>query len=545
MDQIHSTGHFAAMKRALPAHVKRYADGFWRGQTIADMAEALLAQDADAPAFCAADIVMTRAQLWDDALALSAAMAALGIRKGDVISFLTPNWVEAAVFNLAAAMSGLIVNPIVHIYRDAEVGMMLADCRSKLLFIADNFRGYSYADMAARLQPDLPDLAHIVLVRGARDGMHSYDALLQSGRGKHFKRPVVDPASVKLLLYTSGTTGRPKAVLHSHNSLTRAVDSGVKHWGIRPGEAFIMPSPVTHVSGYSNGLELPFIAGTCTILMESWNAADAVALIDRHQAIGTVAATPFLTELAHAAKAAGTGLPSLRMFACGGAAVPDDVIPDANAAFDHAQAFRVFGSSEVPLVTLGYPAAADAALAATTDGAIIEYDVRIVDDEECDVARGQDGEILARGPAMFLGYADAGQTADAITKDGYFRTGDIGRITADGALMITGRKKDLIIRGGENISAKEIEDALHSYDSVKEAAVVAMPHPRLGEGICAFVIGDADAKSLAAHIAASGLAKQKTPERFIFVDDFPRTASGKIRKDVLRDRVKAEVEAAA
>ena len=520
-------------------HLDRFASGYWRDETLADMAERLTAAAPDFVAYVAGATQHTRAQVWREAQALAAAMARLGLVPGDVISFLTPNWVEAAVINLAAAVSGLVVNPIVHIYRDAEVGMMLADCRARLLFIAADFRGYDYAAMAARLRGGLPDLAHIVVVRGERDGMLRYDDLVLGDTP--FVRPAVDPRGVKLLLYTSGTTGAPKAVLHSHNSLTRAVERSAAHWGIAPGDACVMPSPVTHVSGYSNGLELPWIAGTRTILMESWNAAEALALIDAHAVVGTVAATPFLIELAHAARAAGQRLPSLRFFACGGAAVPDDVIPTANALFENAHAFRVFGSSEVPLVTLGYPNAADAQLAATTDGAVMDYGVRIVDEAERDVAPGFDGEILARGPAMFMGYLEPSQTAEAITADGYFRTGDIGRITADGALQITGRKKDLIIRGGENISAREIEDALHRHPGVREAAVVAMPHDRLGEGVCAYVIGTATAEALIAHIAQCGLAKQKTPERFEFVADFPRTASGKIRKDQLRADIRAKL----
>jgi len=528
------------MNTSLPPHLERYANGFWRDQTLADMAVARVAEDADFIAYVAGDTRFTRAQIWAEAQALAAAMAALGLQPGDVISFLTPNWVEAAVINLAAAASGLIINPIVHIYRDAEVGQMLADCGAKLLFIASEFRGYDYAAMAARLRSGLPDLAHIVVVRGVHDGMLAYDELLARGRSLAFTRPKVDPRGVKLLLYTSGTTGKPKAVLHSHNSLTRAVDESARHWRIRAGDAMIMPSPVTHVSGYSNGLETPWICGARTILMKSWNAEAALTLIEQHEVVGTVAATPFLTELANAARVAGKTLPSFRFFACGGAAVPDEVIPAANAAFAHAHAFRVFGSSEVPLVTLGYPAADDTHLAATTDGAIIDYDVRIVDDEDRDVAAGAEGEILARGPAMFMGYADPSQTAESITTDGYFRTGDIGRITPEGALQITGRKKDLIIRGGENISAKEIEDVLSAHPDVREAAVVAMPHARLGEGVCAYIIGSAAPENLIAHVAASGLAKQKTPEHFEFVTDFPRTASGKIRKDILRAEIKAK-----
>jgi acyl-CoA synthetase len=524
-------------------HREFAARGDWAGKTIADFAYELAETEPDFVQFVAGDQETTRVALLAEAEALAVGLADLGLIAGDVVSFQTPNWIEAAILNLAAALSGFVINPIVPIYRDSEVGMMLADCRAKAFIVASSFRNYDFAAMAERLRPGLPDLERVITVRG--DSALTYEGLIDLGCGRSFNRPRVDPGSVKMLLYTSGTTGRPKGVLHNHNTLTRVLQQSAQHWGLAAGDAIIMPSPVTHVSGYANGLEMPFVAGTRTILMEAWNAADALALIEKHDVVGTVAATPFLTELAQAANAAGTRLPSLRFFACGGAAVPPEVIPAANGAFENCQAFRVFGSSEVPLVTLGYPAASDEQLAATTDGVIADYDVRIVDDDERDLPAGQDGEILARGPAMFMGYADEQQTKDAITRDGYFRTGDIGRITRAGSILITGRKKDLIIRGGENISAKEIEDVLHTHPSVQEATVVAMPHERLGEGICAYIIlsSETDAAKLGAHVQASGLAKQKIPQRFEFVTDFPRTASGKIRKDVLRAEVKALIKA--
>ncbi len=531
----------------LPApHHREYAEsGVWANQTIADLAERRAAEDPEGIAFVADDEHMSWSKVLADACALSVSLRDLGLVPGDVVSFQTPNWIEAAVINLAAALSGLVINPIVPIYRDAEVGMMLADCRAKAFITAASFRDYDYGAMAERLRPALPDLKHVILVRG--EGTLTLDGLITAGRGRTFDRPNVDPGGVKMILFTSGTTGRPKAVLHSHNTLDRVLRKSCDHWHVSAGDAMLMPSPVTHVSGYANGLEMPFIIGTRTVLMESWNAADALMLIDRHQVTGTVAATPFLIELAKVAAAEGKTLPSFRFFACGGAAVPPEVIPAANRAFAHCKAFRVFGSSEVPLVTLGYPDAADERLAATTDGAIVDYDVRIVDDGGQDVPPGSDGEILARGPAMFLGYADQRQTEEAITGDGYFRTGDIGCITPEGALLITGRKKDLIIRGGENISAKEIEDVLHAHPAVGEASVVAMPHPRLGEGVCAYIVlkagSSVDSEALAAHVEASGLAKQKIPERFEFVDDLPRTASGKVRKDQLRLDIKSRLEA--
>lgn len=521
-----------------PPHLAAYVgSGLWDERTIAQLAEAQAEADPNFVALIDGAVAVTRAQALADAEALCAALHARGLRPGDVLAFQVPNWREAMVINLAAAMSGLVVNPIVPIYRDHEVTQMLADCRAAALFVPGAFRTFDYGAMAARIAADLPGLRHIFTVRG--DGDDDYAALVGEGRGTRFSRPKVDPMGVKMVLYTSGTTGRPKGVLHSHVSIARILRESARHWGLGAGEATLMPSPVTHVSGYANGLEAPFVCGTRTVLMESWNADEALALIERHGLVGTVAATPFLVELAAAARKAGNPLPSFRFFACGGAAVPADLIPAANAAFAQCHAFRVFGASEVPLVTFGWPR--NASLAAATDGEAVDYDVRIVDTEDRAVPDGQEGEILARGPGMLLGYADAAQTAEAITADGFFRTGDLGVRSAEGAITVTGRKKDLIIRGGENISAKEIEDVLHSHALVREAAVVAMPHARLGEGVCAYVIagGAVSGEDLCAHVAASGLARQKIPERFEFREDFPRTASGKVRKDLLREDVRA------
>lgn len=521
-----------------PPHLQRYASAaIWDERTIAQQAEALAQEDSGFVCLIDGEVSLTRAQVVGEAEALAAALQGRGLRAGDVIAFQLPNWHEAMIINLAAAMSGLVVNPIVPIYRDHEVSQMLADCCASAVFVPTTFRKFDYTAMAQRVAADLPSLEHVFTVRG--NGPDDYAALVAEGRGANFERPQVDPLGVKMVLYTSGTTGRPKGVLHSHTSLAHILRASAAYWGLKAGEATLMPSPVTHISGYANGLEAPFVCGTRTVLMESWDASQAMELIARHDLVGTVAATPFLVELAAAARAAGNPLPSFRFFACGGAAVPSDLIPAANAAFANCKAFRVFGASEVPLVSFGWPR--DERLAATTDGAIVDYEVRIVDAEDQDLPDGAEGEILARGPAMLLGYADAVQTQEAITTDGFFRTGDLGVRSPEGAITITGRKKDLIIRGGENISAKEIEDVLHAHPLVREAAVVAMPHERLGEGVCAYVVTGEDAPSpamLAEHVAASGLARQKTPERFEFRADLPRTASGKVRKDLLREEIR-------
>ncbi|TJY59532.1 cyclohexanecarboxylate-CoA ligase [Sinimarinibacterium sp. CAU 1509] len=507
--------------------------------TIIDRARRMAALD---PHRCAirADggVQISYAELLADAERLAASLWALGLRPGDVVSFQLPNWQEAAVINLATCLGGWICNPIVPIYRDAELAMMLADCRSQIWFVTGEWRRYDYAAMAERVAANLPDLRAIVRVRDPRPGGLSYESLLEQGAGLTPPAPSLDPDAVKLIMYTSGTTGRAKGVLHSHRSLPAAILRAAEQWGLQQGDRVLMPSPVTHVTGYCCGLEMPFDLGTQTVLTERWDAAEAVAMTLELGVNATVGATPFLQELLAQAEIARSDLPSLRVFACGGAAVPPELVRRANATLA-GRVFRVYGMTEAPLITYGISADDDTELAAVTDGRLNGYSVRIEDPQSGEeVPRGAEGEIVVRGDGLFLGYADPAQTAEAVTADDYFRTGDLGVLGDSDAVTITGRKKDLIIRGGENISAKEIEDVLHQHPSIREAAVVSMPHERLGETVCAYLIAREDVRptlsDICATVLGAGLAKQKCPERLEWVDDFPRTPSGKVRKDILR-----------
>jgi acyl-CoA synthetase (AMP-forming)/AMP-acid ligase II len=495
------------------AHLERFKGSpHWRGRTVADCAVTVAEHDPKRAVFFGDDPVYTAEQLVRDAHALAASLIELDVRPGEIVSFQLPNWPEAAVIDVACAMIGAVLTPI---------AQMLADSGSVVHFTAAAFRSFDYGAMVARLAPRLPALRRIVQVRG--EGHATLAELIAAGRGRQPPLPKVRSDSVKLLLYTSGTTGRPKGVLHTHETLACFIESCARHWKIAPGEALLMPSPVTHI-------------------METWNAATAATLIDRYGLIGTVSATPFLAELVDVAKQSGTGLPTLRFFGCGGAAVAPELIRNANDTFLQACAFRVFGCSEAPMVTLGWLGRENAERAAITDGEIVDYEVKIIDDAGRELSPGAAGEILVRGPAMFAGYADEAQTREAITPDGFFRTGDLGVVGADRSLTVTGRKKDLIIRGGENISPKEIEDVIYRHPAVAEVAVVSMPHPRLGEGVCAYVVPRADhaldGAAIVAHVTASGLARQKCPERVEIVSSLPKTASGKVRKDVLRAEIR-------
>ena len=523
--------------------------GQWLDRTLADAAREAAAHEPDRVTQVCGGRDVTAGEVWAGATRLASALWARGFRAGDVLAFQMPNWHEAAFIDVAACLLGVVVCPIVTIYRDTEVELILSDSRAKGIFVAENFRGFDFAAMLARLRPALPNLAHVWTVRGSNPEAADGDLrMLMADAPTLPALPAVSPDAVKLVLYTSGTTGRPKAVLHSHNSLIRATLMCARHWGIAPGDTTLMPSPVTHVTGFSHGLEMPFFGGTRCVLMEKWNAGDAADIIEREQVSFTIGATPFLQELMDVAEATGRKLPSLRLFPCGGAAVAPEIIYRVARVLPNCRAFRVYGSSEAPMITLGFCAPGQERLAAETDGEIVDYEVRVVDLDGSPLDPEREGEICARGPSLFLGYADPVHSAEAFDADGFFRTGDIGYVTADRAVVFTGRIKDLINRGGEKISAKEVEDLLHQHPAVMNAAVVAMPHARLGETVCAYVIpkpgATVTAGDIVALLDAAGVARQKYPERFIFVDDFPKTASGKVKKDLLRADVRERLKAA-
>lgn len=481
---------------------------------------------------------LTAAEAVAEARALAAVFWADGLRPGQTLAYILPNCLEAVSLNLAAGMLGLVITPIVPIYRDAELRHILRDARAASVVSAGLYRGIDFAAILSGLRADLPELRQIV------ETASSWDAMLARGRElTAAPRVATAPDDVKLILYTSGTTGPAKGVLHTHRTLARVLEVGSRNLALGPEPRFLIATPIGHVTGYLWGLEAPFRLGTRVVLMRSWKPDEAVRLIDAHRIDATTGAAPFLQDTIAAARAAGTRLPSLRRFSCGGAAVSPTLIREARDAFARASAFRVYGSTEAPNIGQGYADPALVELAAETDGRPLDYEVRLVGEGGREVEQGQEGEILARGPALFRGYTDPAQNDAAFAPGGFFRTGDFGRMTPEGALVVTGRKKDLIIRGGENLSPKEIEDALLSHPAIRDVAVIGIAHPRLGETVGACVVAEPGARpdvpALAGHLARLGFARQKCPEHVFLVEALPRTASGKVRKDQLRALVAA------
>lgn len=533
------------------ARIKR--DGpLWGNMTIAQGAWQKAQERPDEVAiYLEGEASITYASIADEARRLVTGLQQLGLKTGDVISFQLPNWRESVVVDIAASAMGLIVNPVIPIYRDHELRFILKDARTRLIYIPEQVRSLEFPSMIAALRAELPDLEYVVTVRAEQsyDDMLRYEDLVESKPVDIATLPAVDPNSIKAILYTSGTTGTPKAVMHSHNTLARVIQNSLDYWQMDERDVMLMPSPVTHITGYGSGMVLPFVTPVKSALMPRWDADAAVAFINEVGATASVGATPFLVELVAAAKRHNTGLPSMRLFACGGAAVPPQVINEACAALDNCRAFRVYGSTETPIITLGFVGDGEQHLAAETDGLIYAYEVKILDEQGRELPPGQDGEIAARGAGMMLGYADPQQNAQAHDSEGFFLTGDIGHITPDNAILITDRKKDIIIRGGENISAKEVEDVLHDHPDISDVAVIAMPHERLGEGVCAYIVPVAsdsglNLASVARFADQALLAKQKIPQHIELVAELPRTASGKVRKDVLRRQIRDKLAGA-
>jgi acyl-CoA synthetase (AMP-forming)/AMP-acid ligase II len=453
---------------------------------------------------------------------------------GSVISFMLPNWHEAAVIYLAATIAGMVANPILPSLRDRELQFILQDADTRMIFIPAAIKQLNYAAMLSRVTAQLSAPPEVVVVRGDPQGHTAYTSLLQEVPTPR-ELPAVDPDGVRMIMYTSGTTGRAKGVLHSHNSIHALICQIRDHWHVEQGDKFLVASPISHIGGSIYAFECPLLLGATAVLMDRWNADDAVRIMDAERCTHMAGATPFLEQILAAARRTGTRLPSLKVFICGGASVPPALVRDAAAYFERAAVSRVYGSTEVPVTTVGVMQREDVAHAADTDGRPGIAEIKLVGHNS---APAGEGEICARGPQMLVGYLHAEDEAAAFDAEGFFRTGDLGRWVDNDYLVVTGRAKDIIIRNGENISPKEVEDILVGHPNVAEIAIVGLPDPRTGERACAVIVPKTrpgpDVASLAGFLEAQGVAKFKFPEQVEIVDSLPRNDAGKVLKHELR-----------
>ena len=475
---------------------------------------------------CRLDCESLYAQATELARALLARMPT-----GSVVSFMLPNWYEAAVIYMAATLAGMVVNPILPSLRDRELLFILQDVESRVVFVPSVLRQQDYAAMMSRVIAQMDSPPDVVVVRGDAGSHAPYGSLFQRNDGK-YDLPVLDPDAVRMILYTSGTTGRPKGVLHSHNSIHALICQIRKHWLVEQGDRFLVPSPIAHIGGSIYAFECPLLLGTTAVLMDRWNADDAVRLLDTEACTHMAGATPFLRQVLTAARHANTRVPSLKVFVCGGASVPPSLIREAAAYFEGAVVTRVYGSTEVPVTTVG---STDAVHGADTDGRAGIAEIKLVDHN---AATAGEGEILVRGPQMLVGYLHPEDDTESFDSQGYFRTGDLARWVDDAYLVVTGRAKDIIIRNGENISPKEVEDILMGHPQISEIAIIGLPDPRTGERACAVIVPKSapgpDVASLRSFLDAQGVATFKAPEQVVIWDALPKNDAGKVLKQQIR-----------
>lgn len=503
-------------------------EGFWAGNLVDDYLTAVATKAPDKVAVIDRGRSWTYRELDRTVHRFASALSARGVGHGEVVSWMLPNWVEAIVVHLAALRIGAVSNPIIPIYRSKETAFILRQAASKVVVVPDEFRGFDYPAMIDEIRAEVPDLQTAVVVGTDSDHAHvRFEDLLDEGQTDPVDHGPRDANDIALLLYTSGTTSAPKGALHSHNTLDYENRSIIDFFGLSASDVVFMPSPVGHIIGVLYGMQLPFMLGSTVVLLDIWKPEQALELIQEHSCSFVVAATPFLHGILHQPTLSDYDTSSLRVFACGGADVPPELIRAATSTLN-CMVSRGYGSTEYPTATASNESDAVSKRAQTDGRAIGEAELRLA----------PDGELQVRGPELFLGYLDSTLNAAAFTPDGWFRTGDLAHIDADGFVEIVGRQKDIIIRGGENISAAEVEAALYACPDVAEVAVFGVADERLGEVPIAVLFAregsDLDEERLRAFLA-DRLAAFKVPARMIFSPGpLPRLGTGKIDRVALK-----------
>ena len=490
-------------------------------------------------------IELSRDELMTDIVQVSAELAALGLRKGDVICLLLPNWTEAVIYTYAAFRLGAVVCPITTIYRQRELKFIFERTECRIVVVPSRYRGFDYAAMVMELGNERRDLDHVICVgETTTSGVVSSRDVLRGASNDPFDVPSVGSEDPAVLAFTSGTTGEAKGVMHSHASMTAAIDDFVTHAGFGDGLTSLVMSPFGHLTGFTWGILMPLKGAGDVVLLETWNAEQALDLFERYSVSFTMGATPFLSDLLDAAEVRDTAsFPE--MFVCAGAPIPPNLIERALRLHD-TRVVSGWGMSEYPIGT-STAVTDDPVLASTSDGRPPgRAEVRIVDTSGVPVGVGEEGDVIIRGPGLFKGYYKRPDLTEAsFTAGNYLKTGDRARLLdREGHLRISGRTKDIIIRGGENIPVVEIENILLTHPAIREVALVPLPHDRLGETACACVVARRGASvptvaELGAFLAERGVAKQFSPESIRPCTNLPRTPSGKIQKFVLRDQVLA------
>lgn len=466
-------------------------------------------------------------------------MLAKGIESGDRIAFQLPGWCEFTVIYLACLKIGAVSVPLLPSWREAELVWVLNKCQAKMFFAPTLFKQTRPVDLILPLQNQLPQLQQIVGV----------DKLAPATSSLSLSQIIADniPLTTAItthgdelaaVLFTSGTEGLPKGVMLTHNNILASERAYCARLNLTWLDVFMMPAPLGHATGFLHGVTAPFLIGARSVLLDIFTPDACLALLEQQRCTCMLGATPFVYDLLNLLEKQPADLSALRFFLCGGTTIPKKVARECQQR--GIKLLSVYGSTESSphaVVNLDDPLSRFM----HTDGyAAAGVEIKVVNDARKTLPPGCEGEEASRGPNVFMGYFDEPElTARALDEEGWYYSGDLCRMDEAGYIKITGRKKDIIVRGGENISSREVEDILLQHPKIHDACVVAMPDERLGERSCAYVVLKAPHHSLSleevvAFFSRKRVAKYKYPEHIVVIEKLPRTASGKIQKFLLR-----------
>lgn len=523
------------------------AAGLWPGITLLDCLEKACSERGDHAAIvtymasAAQRSDCTYAKLNGLSLRIAANLLKLGVRGGDVVSLQLPNWWQFVAVHLACLRIGAITNPLMPIFREMELEFMLGFAQSKVLIVPKRFRDYDHEALAWKLQKKIPTLAHVFAVGVDCPATFEEVLLCRNDEESQAIASLAAPArpdDVIQILYTSGTTGEPKGVMHTSNTLFSNLVPYAKRLRLDEGTVVLMASPLAHQTGFMYGMMLPIYLRCTAVLQDAWKADVATGIVERERVTYTMASTPFLADMTEEAAQRPAAFDSLRTFHAACATIPRALVRSASDQLG-AQVISGWGMTENGAVCTTRPEDRPEKIF-ETDGCPMEgMEIRVTGEDGRVLSAGESGDLQVRGCSNFVGYLRKPE-AYATDAEGWFATGDVARIDQDGYLRITGRTKDILIRGGENIPIVEIENLLFRHPKIKEIAIVGRRDERLGERASAWVVprpGESlELADLTTYLAEIGVSKTYHPEFLRVTDELPKTPSGKVQKFRLRER---------
>jgi len=527
-----------------------YAAGVWRPSTLFDELEAQVAARPDKVFITDGTTAYTFSQLRTTALRLAAGLAGRGIGAGDRVVVQLPNWTEFAVITAALSRLGAIMVPVMPIYRSDDVRFIVQTAEATAAFTPGVFRGFDHARMFGDLTAAGTGLRTVIAVRAdpVPDGALAFgDLLAGNDGGENLPPSGIGPDDPFAVVFSSGTTSRPKGCLHTFNTYCASARLMGEAYHYTDADVQFGPSPVTHSTGLVTSILMPLVHGAGSHLMDTWEPREGLERIAKFRCTASVTATTFLQSLLTVYDPDQHDASSLRFWTSAGAPIPGAFVAEAQRTLPRMKVLSLYGRSENLCTTL-CSIDDDPERSVTSDGrAAPGQEVRILDEHGDEVPPGTEGDIAFRGASNLLEYiGQPAATAEMFTADGFSKSGDLGVMDADGYVRVTGRLKDIVIRGGLNISVRQVEDLLIAHPAVSAVAAVGMPDAVLGERVCCYLVPAPGAAPLTVadmreYLLDAGLAIQKVPERVEVMTELPTTATGKIQKNLLRADIAAKL----